>query len=192
MYRTIHSIATVSADKYMLQYRDAGKFIEFCKVCDKYQSCWVCPPYDFDMDSYLSGFKTVYVIGTKIIPDDKVRNDCDDNERVKIMGKQMLADVREVLDPALLKIEKNYPGSKAFFAGTCFRCSNGTCTRKKGLPCMRPQEVRPSLEAFGFDIGKTASDLLHIDLKWSNDSRFPEYFMLVSGIFTNHQLDIRL
>ena len=43
--------------------------------------------------------------------------------------------------------------------------------------------VRPSLEAFGFDIGAISSELLHNELKWSRDGQFPEYFTLVSALF---------
>ena len=45
--------------------------------------------------------------------------------------------------------------------------------------------MRP--ESLGFDIGKTASELLGIELKWSEpgSSGLPEYFTLVSGFFSS-------
>ena len=95
----------------------------------------------------------------------------------------MLARVRAAVDPQLLAIERKHPGSRAFFAGTCFACPEGTCTRHKGIPCRHPDRVRPSLEAFGFDIGAISSELLHNELKWSRDGQFPEYFTLVSALF---------
>ena len=45
--------------------------------------------------------------------------------------------------------------------------------------------IRPSLEACGFDIGKTVSELLHIELKWSDNGKMPEYLTLVGGVFKN-------
>lgn len=52
-------------------------------------------------------------------------------------------------------------------------------------PCLHPDKVRPSLEAFGFDIGRTLSELFGIRLLWGKDGILPEYLMLVSGLFHN-------
>lgn len=188
-YRIEHHTAHVGFDEYNGRYRDPDKFIAFCKRCDKYGHCWVCPPYDFDTDEYLSGYANVYLLGTKIIPEEAARLENDTPEKAQKAGREMLAQVRQLIDPQLLGTEHRYPGSKAFFAGTCFQCPGGSCTRPQGKPCMHPGRIRPSLEAFGFDIGKTAGELLHIELQWSKDGTLPEYFTLVSGLFTNHRID---
>ena len=39
------------------------------------------------------------------------------------------------------------------------------------------------VEAFGFDMGKTAQDLLGLEIKWSHDEFLPEYLTLICGIF---------
>ena len=57
------------------------------------------------------------------------------------------------------------------------------CARIDGKPCRHPDKVRPSLEAFGFDISKTAKDLLGLEIKWSKGDLIPEYLTLVGGIF---------
>lgn len=98
-------------------------------------------------------------------------------------------EARRELDARLLALEEAWPDSRAFFAGTCFDCPEGTCTRLSDLPCVRPGKIRPSLEALGFDLGRTASELLGIELRWSVDGRLPEYFTLISGFFTNHSID---
>ncbi len=54
-----------------------------------------------------------------------------------------------------------------------------------GTPCRHPEKVRPSLEAFGFDIAKTLSELFNIELLWGKDGKLPEYLVLVSGFFHN-------
>ena len=188
-YRIENHTAVIGLDEYLNGYRNKDKFIAFCKRCDKYGCCWVCPPYDFDTEEYLSGYAQAYILGTKIIPDEEARLEYDTPEKALSAGRQMLAEVRRFIDPQLLGTETRYPGSKAFFAGTCFQCPEGTCTRVQHMPCVHPDKVRPSLEAFGFDIGKTAGELLHIELKWSKDGTLPEYFTLVSGLFTNHPVD---
>ena len=48
---------------------------------------------------------------------------------------------------------------------------------------MHPAKVRPSLEAFGFDMSKTAKELLGLEIKWSDGVHIPEYLTLVCGIF---------
>lgn len=58
-------------------------------------------------------------------------------------------------------------------------------TRPTGEPCRHPDKVRPSLEACGFDIGRTTTELFGMDLKWGTDGRIPEYLLLVCGFFHN-------
>ena len=53
------------------------------------------------------------------------------------------------------------------YVGTCLYCPEGTCTRPEAKPCRHPELVRPSLEACGFDIAHTTSDLFGIELKLS-------------------------
>jgi len=43
--------------------------------------------------------------------------------------------------------------------------------------------VRPSLEACGFDVAHTASELFGIEMKWGSGGRMPEYLTLVCGFF---------
>ena len=48
-----------------------------------------------------------------------------------------------------------------------------------------PDKVRPSLEAFGFDMTRTLSELFGIELLWGKDGILPEYLVIVSGLFHN-------
>lgn len=91
------------------------------------------------------------------------------------------------MDQKLLMLEKHNPQSKVFLAGTCHICSKEKCTRIKREPCIAPESIRPSLEAFGFDISKTSSELLKVEMLWSKNGILPEYFTLVSGIFTTKE-----
>ena len=69
--------------------------------------------------------------------------------------------------------------------GSCLYCPEGTCTRPEAKPCRHPELVRPSLEACGFDIARTTSELFGIELKWGTDGSLPEYLTLVCGFFHN-------
>ena len=61
----------------------------------------------------------------------------------------------------------------------------GRLIRPEAKPCRHPELVRPSLEACGFDIARTTSELFGIELKWGSDGLMPEYLTLVCGFFHN-------
>ena len=99
-------------------------------------------------------------------------------------GRLILPERRR-LEQQLLGMERQYGGLSFAYVGTCLHCPEGTCTRPDGKPCRHPELVRPSLEACGFDIGKTTAELFGIDLKWGTDGKLPEYLTLVCGFFHN-------
>lgn len=92
---------------------------------------------------------------------------------------------RKSIQKRLLEMEQLYDGYSLAYAGSCIYCHTGSCARKQNHPCRHPELVRPSLEAFGFDIGLTTSKLFGIELKWGKDGFVPEYLTLVSGFFHN-------
>ena len=83
------------------------------------------------------------------------------------------------LDERLLKLEAQIPGSVALSSGGCIYCEN--CTRESGRPCRRPDRMRYSLDAFGFDLTAITKDMFQIDIIWCKDS-LPEYFTLIHGL----------
>lgn len=83
-------------------------------------------------------------------------------------------------------MEREHGGMALGFAGTCIYCpETEKCSRLIDQPCRHPDLARPSLESFGFDIGKTTSELFNIPLLWGKDDKMPEYLTLVCGFFTN-------
>ena len=82
-----------------------------------------------------------------------------------------------------LEMERQYGGRSFAYVGTCIHCPEGSCTRPEGRPCRHPELVRPSLEACGFDVARTASELFGIEMKWGSGGRMPEYLTLVCGFF---------
>ena len=191
-YKVSHFIVSIKTDDYIGNYRDVDTFVVYCKECNRYNACWSCPPFDFDMEEYIFPYKIAYIIGTKIILDTDVIRENTGLELCNKAAYNIVEEVRLSLDRKLLEMETVFPGSKAFFGGTCHICPLGECTRIKGKPCIKPDKVRPSLEAFGFDITKTSSELLNIEMKWSNNGVLPEYFTLVSGFFTSKEIPLTL
>jgi predicted metal-binding protein len=185
MYTTNNIVTKINLAEYICNYRHADKFIVYCKKCNRYDTCWSCPPFDFNTDAELSHYKTAWIIGTKI----NLENDVIETYRgwnlCTPLTYRIVKKVRRTLDNKLLNLEKKYAGSRAFFAGTCHLCPPEKCTRIIGKPCIFPEKVRPSLESFGFDISQTSLHLLNVEMKWSRDGVLPPYFVLVSGFLTN-------
>ena len=80
-----------------------------------------------------------------------------------------------------LELERRLGGRSFAYVGKCLYCDS--CPRAEGKPCRHPELVRPSLEAFGFDIGRTLKELFGIELLWGKDGCIPPYLVLVSGFF---------
>ena len=160
-----YAFASLPVEEYIRRYRDAERFADLCRRCGRYGRCWACPPFSFDAEEYLSGFGTAHLIAARIEPGKRLRALCADAGQSEKQGRALLNEARCELDARLLALEEAW------------------------LPCVRPGKIRPSLEALGFDLGRTASELLGIELRWSVDGRLPEYFTLISGFFTNHSID---
>ena len=62
-------------------------------------------------------------------------------------------------------------------------------TPAEALPCRHPERVRPSLEACGFDLERTASELFGIEMRWGRNGLLPEYLTLVCGLFHSQPAD---
>ncbi|MDR2423537.1 MAG: DUF2284 domain-containing protein [Prevotellaceae bacterium] len=190
MYKVSHIAAETGLKDYIRNYQDIDKFIVYCKQCDRYNACWSCPPFDFDTSEAISTYNTAYIIGTKVLLDSNVIKENTGWERCTKITYHIIEEIRRDLDKKLLSLEHAFPGSRAFFAGTCHICPKDECNRIKGKPCVFPERIRPSLESFGFDMAKTAAELLNIEMKWSLNGILPEYFTLVSGLFSTNNINI--
>lgn len=182
----------ISVRQYIDEYRDHERFLGYCKECNGYGKTWACPPFDKDMLPILEQYEYGYILATKmeIDPQDRVRP--RSAEQSGKLYRKIMDQAREGIDDRLLELERSLPSARIFYPGSCKRCRLGSCTRLKGEPCIKPDEMRPSLEAVGFDIGKTTSQLLGIDLKWGNGYELPEYITLVYGIFSKEEIALDL
>ena len=169
--------AELPAAAYVARFRDAERVGGYCRECGNYGRSWGCPPFGFDVGEYLSGYTSALLVATKIVPEER---DIPFSE-----SKRLIHPERLRLEERLLEMERLYGGRSFAYVGTCLYCPEGSCTRPSGKPCRHPDKVRPSLEACGFDIGRTTSELFGIDLKWSRDGHIPEYLTLVCGFFHN-------
>lgn len=176
-YKAEDFSVTIPVADYLIRFREAERFEGYCRSCPNYGNSWGCPPFESGVEEYLSGYRTALIVATKITP---AASGLSLSE-----AQQLLLPERRRLERRLLEMERVYDGRSFAYVGTCLYCPDQPCTRPEGKPCRHPDSVRPSLEACGFDIGRTTSELFGIELKWGKEGRMPEYLTLVCGFFHN-------
>ncbi len=177
MYRVEDFTAEIGVEEYITRFRDAERVGGYCRACSNYGRSWGCPPFDFDVERHLRQYRHALIVATRITPLE---------ERVPFSRSgEILLPERRRLEHQLLEMERRYGGRAFSYVGTCLYCPEGRCTRLQGLPCRHPDKVRPSLEACGFDIGRTTEVLFGMPLKWGCDGWMPEYLILVCGFLHN-------
>lgn len=169
--------ATIPVADYIARFRQEARFVECCRQCGSYGRSWGCPPFSFDVEARLRQYRYLLLTATRITPG---RSGLPLSQSMALMRPE-----RERLEERLREMERRYGGLASAYVGSCLYCAEGSCTRLDGRPCRHPDLVRPSLEAYGFDIGKTLSELFGITLLWGTDGCIPEYLTLVCGFFHN-------
>lgn len=170
-------VVTLPAADYIARFRDADRIAGYCRTCPNYGQSWGCPPFDFDAQEYIGGYATALLVATRITPAAP--------GLPLTAARRLILPERERLESRLLDMESRWDGRAFAYVGSCLHCPEGSCTRPEGKPCRHPDRVRPSLEACGFDIGRTTSELFGIELRWGYRGQMPEYLTLVCGFFHN-------
>ena len=179
----IKHTATISLLEYQERYQHIEKFLGYCKQCRNYGQQWVCPPFDFDINEFLQPYHTVDIIGYQVVLEPEMAATIYPNPEVRNEAvEEIMQWARAQIDPELLALEEDHPGSRACYPGSCKLCPKGACTRLIDKPCIHPDKARNSLENFGFDLGATASDLLGIPMLWSQGNNLAPYYTLVAGL----------
>ncbi|MDE5785674.1 MAG: DUF2284 domain-containing protein [Duncaniella sp.] len=169
---------TLPGEDYIKRFRNAGLIMQRCMECDNYGCSWTCPPFDHDIENELRQYSNVSLTAIKMIPG---RKDIPISEVFGFMRPERMR-----IDRRMLEIERRHGGKYLAFSGKCMYCPEGRCVRSAGLPCRHPDLVRPSLEAYGFDVARTVSELFGFDILWSSDGFLPEYITIVTGLFHNN------
>lgn len=175
--KTIHT-KEIAVAEYMAGYRDVRYFIELCKQCRNYGNSWLCPPFEFDVDEHLKRWNTAMIVLFRF---ERPKN-ADTQESIKALFREH----RIEMEKRLLELEWEYGGLAVGFSGECPLCDE--CARKKGAKCVHPDKSRPSLESYGFNIGKTMEDLFDIQIEWAKDGKLPQTFSLVGALFHNQSI----
>ena len=67
---------TLPVAQFVERYVDTDHYDAGCRGCDNYGQVWVCPPYDFSVSGYWSGFREVRLRGVQLrfSPEEQARS----------------------------------------------------------------------------------------------------------------------
>lgn len=178
-YRTEVYVNRMEVEKWLKEYCFPEQYCDYCKSCPYYNAVWSCPP-EVPPSSYLRDyFHEVFTIGVKVIYIKETSLNNRTTDQIEKLRQDTYGKVKRILYETLLYIEKENPGALLLGAGRCEQCEE--CTRRKGLPCRKPDKMRYSLTAFGFDFKKLVKELFDQELLWSSTD-LPEYNLAVTAL----------
>lgn len=184
----IHHIEERTLEEVNLYFRPKV-FIEFCKGCKYYNKIWACPPYDFNIMKMLEDYQYAYIIGSKFYINELSEDfkQLLDYKDIEYVTTEIYKTARLILDEKLGIIWNREKHLCVLFAGRCLVCGN--CTREKQISCIHPEKMQYSLESLGFDVSSICEDILGDKMLWAIEN-LPEYFILISAVFSQEKLDI--
>jgi len=171
-------IRELNTDQFVARYRDTKRFAECCRACPSFGRSWCCPPFEPASTEWFGTYARVMLVATVIRP--------SDSSLPISSAQQLMLPERQRIERRLLGLEQQYGGRSAACVGECLYCPAEGCSRSLGQPCRHPELLRPSLEAYGFDLVRGVEELFGRPLLWSTDGLMPEYLILVSGFFHNN------
>ena len=174
------TVAEMPAREYISRYNRREVFEPMCRACPNWASRWGCTPFDADPVAQLSGYVRVrlYRLSAPV-------RQWDFGEGIEEMTAAMQT-LRRESESKLLDFERCSGGSAMLFTGRCYHCGDAVCSRLSGESCRFPELVRPSLEALGFDLDRTATEVFGRPLEWFDaDKPTPRFLTLIGAVFYN-------
>lgn len=179
MYQIEIAQAEVTMKDFIAKYRDADKFMEYCKACPNYNTRWSCPSLDFEPSERLAHYDRIHLVSVKMTYDEQTIAAADTAEKVKKTTWDTLFVEKRAMEDVLRETEREITGSLSLSSGGCHLCE--TCSRVEQKPCRFPDKMRHSLDAFGFDLTAICEKELGIRLCWSQGS-LPPYYTLIHAL----------
>lgn len=165
--------ADVDLAWYCHEFRDVPRFLDMCRQCPNYGRLWSCPPLVPAASDVFSRYGRMRLFAVRV--DVGTGVPAGDASRITL-------PVRLACESMLVRLEKELGGTAFSYVGDCVHCPGLPCARTQGLPCRHPKKVRPSLEAHGFDLGRTADRIFGRTMLWGKDGILPEHLLIVTGV----------
>jgi len=165
------------------KYLDLKTVRGLCDDCDNYKSNWSCPPFTDELDS---NYNYAVVIAGRVKIADVI-----EAEGVSIgeVMTNVFFERRAEFTEWLLQFEELFDGVESVAAGACQMCE--LCARLDGVTCRHPEKVRPSLEAYGFDVQSLSKHELSMSIEWPAGGTLPEYMTTVGALLINNRETLR-
>lgn len=177
MLQTDYYKSTLTVDRLITEHHAPEMCLEACRHCENYGTVWACPPFGFNPLDRIRPYSFATIFATKVqIP--------PDTELIKL--PIVLRELRKHAREKMLAIEEANQGLVCILAGQCDYCYPEKCTRSEGKACRYKEYIRPSLEAFGFNLESIIRDLFGLRFTWSTDNIAPPYLILVTALFHNN------
>lgn len=118
---------TLPVAQFVERYVDTDHYDAGCRGCDNYGQVWVCPPYDFSVSGYWSGFREVCLRGVQLrfSPEEQARSYHPEDLAERL--RQLFSRTARQM---ILRLREEYPRSDILTVGGCHLCEH--CTRAGG------------------------------------------------------------
>ena len=113
-YITQYHKASMPLTVFRKKYQDRGKYMAYCRECPNFGTVWSCPSLSFDVDTYLSDFTWVNILGARVILNDRVIADADTPDKIKSTGWEILLAVKLDVEEKLRPWRNPYRGAFPF------------------------------------------------------------------------------
>jgi len=157
----VEVITRLTTMETLFKYYKPVEVEGYCSACPNYGRIWSCPPFDFDVTTYLAPYVHVLIIGLKTADFEVTRRRFGDI----LNGISETKEIEEI---------------EVLIAGNCYHCE--VCTKTIGEPCILNEGTKYSLEALGFHVGDICEHILDAPLDWSGSDGT---FMTVGAILSN-------
>lgn len=183
MFTTKVQVAHHDMQDFISNYQDIDKFLTYCQQCNNYNHKWSCPPLSFNPKTYLSQYKSIYLVAVQINYSEDTINSLTTKEEISTFTRKTLRKLKNEIATALLNLEND--NTISLSSGGCSYCCK--CSRTVNQPCKKPDKMHHSLDSFGVDLGKVMEDIFNIKLLWGLD-KLPKYHVLIHALISNETI----
>ena len=176
LYEIELATKAISVPQFFSDYHRPETFLPLCEKCPDYGRVWSCPPEPPDTSPFRK-FRDALILGVKVIyTEEALARALASPEAAETVRAESYGLVKRRVIETLIRLEDIFPPSRTIAAGRCELCAR--CTRLDGLPCRKPESLRYSFSALGFDLGRISEELLKTPLLWAKEG-LPAYNMAI-------------